>query len=54
MEKLRRLGEYLKRNLPCLDCGGFGTIGVSGKFQRTEEKCPTCDGTGKKVNEASK
>lgn len=36
------------RNL-CLDCDGFGTIGISGKYARTEEKCASCDGTGKKV-----
>ncbi len=32
----------------CLDCDGFGTIGLAGKYERTEEKCPSCDGTGKK------
>ncbi len=31
----------------CLDCDGFGTIGI--KYVRSEEKCPSCDGTGKKV-----
>ncbi len=33
----------------CLDCDGFGTIGISGKYVRSEEKCPSCDGTGKKT-----
>ncbi len=33
----------------CLDCDGFGTIGTVVKYVRTEEKCPTCDGTGKKI-----
>ncbi len=33
----------------CLDCDGFGTVGISGKYTRTEEKCPSCDGSGKKV-----
>ncbi len=33
----------------CLDCDGFGTIGTAVKYVRTEVKCPSCDGTGKKV-----
>ncbi len=40
----------------CLDCDGFGTVAFApilggrdfGKYHRTEQKCPTCDGTGKK------
>lgn len=32
----------------CLSCDGFGTVGLSGKYARSEEKCRDCDGTGKK------
>ncbi len=41
----------------CLDCDGFGTVAFTSilggkefsKYQRTEQPCPSCDGTGKKI-----
>ena len=35
----------------CLDCDGFGTVGIKGRppHFRTSEKCSACDGSGKKT-----
>ena len=52
-----KAGHDLTFSNKCLDCDGFGTVPYTpilgssrnpDKYTRTDQPCPSCDGTGKK------